>query len=340
MAQKGCNVIRLAMYTAEYNGYCTSDNSQKQKLKDIIDTGVQAATENAMYVIIDWHILSDGNPNTYKEEAKRFFAEMAERYADNPNVLYEICNEPNGGTSWAEIRRYALEVIPVIREFAPEAIIIVGTPTWSQDVDVAAQEPITGYGNIMYALHFYADTHRDSLRNKCKQAVAAGLPVFVTEYGICDASGSGAINEAEAEKWISLLDGYGISHIIWNLSNKAETSSLLQSSCFKTSGFTMSDVSAGGKWFLNMMEEAGSSSGMIEGEGQDTSEEAPDSGSVLIFISTEVSVSISQIWNAQAKTEGNKIILTPMDYNKVISAGGNVNGIGILLEVTDNKTES
>lgn len=268
----GCNVVRLAMYTAEYNGYCTSGDSQKQNLRNIIDTGVRAASEQDMYVIIDWHILSDGNPNTNKEEAKKFFAQMAELYADNPHVIYEICNEPNGGASWSEIKRYALEIIPIIRKYAPEAVIIVGTPTWSQDVDVAAKDPITEYDNIMYALHFYADTHRDNLRNKCRQAVEAGLPVFVTEYGICDASGNGAINESEANKWISLLDSLGISHVIWNLSNKAESSALIKSSSSKKSGFSMSDLSAGGKWFIGMMEKAGKNDGTLEGSEEDISD--------------------------------------------------------------------
>lgn len=257
----GCNVIRLAMYTAEYNGYCTSDAAQKENLKKIVDTGVTAATSHNMYVIIDWHILQDSNPHTNKEEAKKFFAEMAEKYKDNPNVIYEICNEPNGGVSWSEIKRYALEVIPVIRKYAPEAVIIVGTPTWSQDVDIAAANPITEYENIMYALHFYADTHRDGLREKCKTAVKKGLPVFVSEYGICDASGSGAINRTQADLWISMLDSYGISYVAWNLSNKAETSSMIASSCNKKNGFTESDLSEGGKWFVNMLQKAGTGLG-------------------------------------------------------------------------------
>lgn len=257
----GCNVIRLAMYTAEYNGYCTSDAAQKENLKKIVDTGVTAATSHNMYVIIDWHILQDSNPHTNKEEAKKFFAEVAEKYKDNPNVIYEICNEPNGGVSWSEIKRYALEVIPVIRKYAPEAVIIVGTPTWSQDVDIAAADPITEYENIMYALHFYADTHRDGLREKCKTAVKKGLPVFVSEYGICDASGNGAINRAQADLWISMLDSYGISYVAWNLSNKAETSSMIASSCNKKNGFTESDLSEGGKWFVNMLQKAGTGLG-------------------------------------------------------------------------------
>lgn len=273
----GCNVIRLAMYTAEYNGYCTSDAAQKENLKKIIDTGVTAATSHNMYVIIDWHILQDSNPHTNKEEAKKFFAEVAEKYKDNPNVIYEICNEPNGGVSWSEIKRYALEIIPVIREHAPEAVIIVGTPTWSQDVDLAAADPITGYGNIMYALHFYADTHRDGLREKCKTAVKRGLPIFVSEYGICDASGNGTINREQANLWISMLDSYGISYVAWNLSNKAESSSMIKSSCSKKNGFTESDLSEGGKWFVDMLQKAGvgigsALSGTTEaGEGDTTS---------------------------------------------------------------------
>ena len=253
----GCNVFRLAMYTADYNGYCVSDANQKKTLKNLIDTGVKAAMEQDMYVIIDWHILNDSNPNTNKDEAKKFFEEMAKKYKDVPNVIYEICNEPNGGTSWADIKKYAKEVIPVIRKHAPEAVIVVGTPTWSQDVDVAAKDPITEYDNLMYALHFYAATHKDSLRDKCKTAVAKGLPLFVTEYGICDASGNGAIDEAQADKWISMLDSYGISHVMWNLSNKAETSAIIKSSCNQTSNLTLNDLSDAGLWFVAMMEDAG-----------------------------------------------------------------------------------
>lgn len=139
----GCNVFRLAMYTAEGAGYCTNGDDQKKKLKDLVHKGVKAAIEEDMYVIIDWHVLQDQDPNKYKDEAKKFFEEMAKTYKDDPHVIYEICNEPNGGTTWSMIKKYALEVIPVIRKYAPNAIVIVGTPTWSQDVDIAAQDPIT-----------------------------------------------------------------------------------------------------------------------------------------------------------------------------------------------------
>lgn len=260
------NVIRLAMYTAESGGYCTGGD--KEQLKNLIRDGVQYAADEDMYVIIDWHILSDADPNTHKDEAKAFFAEMSSEYKDADHVLYEICNEPNGNTSWQDIKAYAKEVIEVIRANDKDAVILVGTPNWSQYVDQAAADPITGYDNIMYTLHFYAATHKDDLRGKMTAAVEAGLPVFVSEYGICDASGNGAIDKAQADQWIKVMDSCGISYVAWNLSNKGETSAILRSSCSKTSGFSADDLSESGQWLYQML----------------TGERAPENGVLTLLL--------------------------------------------------------
>ncbi|MCI8551183.1 MAG: cellulase family glycosylhydrolase [Lachnospiraceae bacterium] len=245
------NVIRLAMYTAESGGYCSDGN--KEELKALVERGVEYAVEQDMYVIIDWHILSDGNPNQHIEEAKAFFREMSEKYKDCDNVIYEICNEPNGNVDWGEIKTYGSEVIAVIREQDPDGVILVGTPNWSQMVDQAAADPITGYDNVMYTLHFYAATHTDWLRDTMKKAIDGGLPVFVSEYGICDASGNGSIDVDQADAWIQAMDEYGVSYVAWNLSNKAETSAILKESCSKTSGFSSGDLSESGKWLYQML---------------------------------------------------------------------------------------
>ncbi len=241
----GANVIRLAMYTAEYDGYCTGGD--QSALKSLIEKGVDYAAAADMYAIIDWHILSDGNPETYQAQAEQFFDEMSKKFASYNNVIYEICNEPNG-CGWSDIKSYAQAIIPIIRANDKDAIIIVGTPSWSQEVDKAQADPITGYDNIMYSLHFYAATHKEDLRNKMIAASKAALPIFVTEYGICDASGTGAIDTASAAAWIKAMDDCGISYAAWNLSNKAETSAIIKSSVSKTSGFTYDDLSASGQW--------------------------------------------------------------------------------------------
>lgn len=244
------NVIRLAMYTAENGGYCT--DGDKEELKDLIKDGVQYATELDMYVIIDWHILADGNPNTNKAKALAFFEEMSALYADYDNILYEICNEPNGGTSWSDVKAYAEEVIPVIRANDSDAVILVGTPNWCQYVDQAAADPITDYDNIMYTLHFYAATHTDDLRNKMKEALKAGLPIFVSEFGICDASGNGAIDTNQAAQWLDTMNELDVSYVAWNISNKDETSAILKTSCTKFGGFNEEDFSESGKWLYQV----------------------------------------------------------------------------------------
>lgn len=261
----GMDVVRLAMYTAESGGYCTDGN--QDALKALVREGVEYATDCGLYVIIDWHILSDGNPNAHLEEAEAFFREMSAEYADYDNVIYEICNEPNGGVSWAEIKSYAEQVIAAIREKDEDGIILVGTPNWSQQVDQAAADPITGYGNIMYTLHFYAATHKDSLRGAMVQAVADGLPVFVSEYGISDASGNGGIDAAQAAEWVRVMDDCGISYVAWNLSDKAETSAILRNGCGKDSGFAWEDLSDSGRWLLDMLGSEGNAGKQDNGAG-------------------------------------------------------------------------
>ena len=249
----GVNTIRLAVYTAEYNGYCTGDAANKKRIINQIDNGVRYATDLGMYIIIDWHILSDGNPLTYKSQAKSFFRETAKKYADHGNVLYEICNEPNGREgSWQNIKQYASEVIRTIRSVNPDALIIVGTPTWSQDVDLAASDRIKNDKNVAYAFHFYAATHTSSMREKLEKALKSGLPVIVTEFGISEASGNGTVSKTEGNRWIKLLDKYHVGRVCWNLSNKDESSSLIKSSCKKTSKWKNSELSAEGVWLKNI----------------------------------------------------------------------------------------
>lgn len=245
------NVVRLAMYTHENQGYCTDGN--QEDLKNIIYRGVQYATDQDMYVIIDWHVLQDQTPKKYLSEAKDFFQLMSEKYKDNNNVIYEICNEPNGSTTWEDVKSYAEEIIPIIRKNDKDAIILVGSPEWSQRVDLAAEDPITGYDNIMYTLHFYAATHKDDLRNRMVEAIEKGLPIFVSEYGICDASGNGALDKDSAAKWVEVMDEHNVSYVCWSMANKNESSALFKSSCNKNCGFEESDLNESGKWLYNLL---------------------------------------------------------------------------------------
>ena len=236
------NLFRIAMYTNE-NGYI-QNKELKQKAMDIMDIVIDLD----MYVIIDWHILSDNDPLMYKNEAIEFFDEISEKYKDYPNALYEICNEPNGNVTWQDnIKPYAIDVIKTIRKNT-DNIIIVGTPTWSQDVDIVSNDPIEEK-NIMYSLHFYSGTHTDYLRDKAKKALLK-IPIFISEFGISDASGNGGIFIEEANKWIEFMKDNNLSWANWSLTNKNESSAFLKENTFI---INEDNLSESGKYISEIM---------------------------------------------------------------------------------------
>lgn len=220
------DVVRLAMYTnPAQQGYLANPSVKKTIEKLIL------ATEKAgVYCIVDWHILWDNDPNLYKTEAIAFFSDLAERYKDKKHLLFEICNEPNGEeVTWNErIRPYAVDVLAAIRQHDPTRLVLVGTPTWSQDVDIAAQNPLPDK-QVLYVFHWYAGTHGQALRDKVDKARQT-IPLFNTEWGSTDSSGRGAPFPAETLEWLTFLNERNISWVNWSFSNYAEGSAALKAS--------------------------------------------------------------------------------------------------------------
>ena len=241
------SVFRLAMYTAE-GGYV-----QNASVKSKVVTAVDAAISLGIYVIIDWHILTDGDPNTNKAQAKLFFAEMSQLYKDAPNVLYEICNEPNGdNVTWKDkIKPYAEEVIPIIRENSPRALVIVGTGKWSQDVHDVVDAPLS-FTNVMYAVHFYAKTHRQWLRDRIEAVIAKGLPVFVSEWGTSAADGSAGNDFEESTVWVNFMNSKKISWVNWSMADKDESSAILKPGANEKGSWTDSDLTSSGLYIKGL----------------------------------------------------------------------------------------
>ena len=248
----GVNLVRLAMYTYGMGivGYCTKGD--KDRHKQDIDLGVELARTHDMYVIIDWHILSDGDPNTYLEESKAFFAEMAEKYSGYDNVLYEICNEPNG-VDWPAVKAYAEAVIPVIREKDPQAVIIVGNPDWSKDLYSVAADPLA-FDNILYTLHFYSATHGQEFRDMTEAVSQQGLPIFVSEFGVTAASGDLPRDLDGADLWIDLLEKENISYCLWAFAKVNEACSTIRFNVPKYNGFLPEDYTKTGLWLLENLQ--------------------------------------------------------------------------------------
>ena len=242
----GVNMVRLVSYVTQ-GGYT---DGAKDKLDKHIREGVSDLTDLGMYAIIDWHVHAE-NPNDKKSEAIQFFDTYSKMYKDQSNIIYEICNEPTG-TPWNQLRPYAVDVVNTIRANDKDAIIVVGTNTWSQDVDkVATNGGKLNDPNVMYTIHFYSGSHGESLREKVRTALKAGTPVFCTEFGVCDASGNGGFDLEEADRWIDFFEENGISYCCWSFSKKNESASMLSPECNKVNGFTNADLGATGAWLIN-----------------------------------------------------------------------------------------
>ncbi|MEE1940154.1 glycoside hydrolase family 5 protein [Streptomyces sp. TRM 70361] len=243
------DVLRVSTYVQE-DGYETDP----RRFTDLVHRIVEQASDRGLYVIVDWHMLSPGDPHHNLERARTFFAEIAERHRDRPNVLYEIANEPNG-VGWNRIRDYAEQVVPVIRDRDPDGVVLVGTRAWSSlgvsegaDEQEIVDAPVRA-DNIMYTFHFYAASHREEYLATLSRA-ADRLPVFVTEFGTQDYSGEGANDFAMAQRYLDLMEQKKISWVNWNFSDDHRSGAVFRpGTCAADSGWAgTSSLKEAGVW--------------------------------------------------------------------------------------------
>jgi endoglucanase len=263
----GSNVIRLALYVGE-SGYAT-DSSLNEKIIE----GINLAIQNDLYVIVDWHVLTPGDPNApiYKD-AMAFFQEISDLYPNDPHLIYELANEPNGGDpgvtndakGWEKVKSYAEPIIKMLRDKGNENLILVGSPNWSQRQDLAADNPIKD-SNTIYTVHFYTGTHKSAADSKdranvmsnVRYALEHGVAVFASEWGTSEASGNNGPFLKEADEWLNYLDANNISWCNWSLSNKNETSAALQPFELGKQDATSLDPGKDQKWSLEELSISG-----------------------------------------------------------------------------------
>ncbi len=245
VSRQGIQIIRAAMAVDLQrwgNGHYFM-NGKTEYYQDLLDEAVQAAIENDIYVIIDYHShIAAENVN----RAKEFFKIQAKKWGAYDNVIFEIfneplckpgygawadisgnmCNEYGGMITWPEIKAYAEEVIPIIRRYS-DNLIVVGTPEWDKNpgdvVGDAIDDP-----NVAYTLHFYAgytDKGATSGYNtsSADNAISNGLSVFVTEWGTIGYDGAGTIgdpvnhSDAQNVSWQTWMNANQLSSANWNL---------------------------------------------------------------------------------------------------------------------------
>lgn len=243
-----CSVYRLSVGVEPDGAWIDNPGKYIPMISEVVD----ACLEQGVYVIIDWHA---HDTHSYYEQEATFFRAVAETWGENPNLIYEIWNEPIKQSWSEEIKPYSQKLIDeVIRPVDPDNIILVGSSSWSQDLHLCAADPLEGT-NLMYTLHFYAGTHTGWLMGRTEKALAAGLPVFVSEWGTSAADGgsNGHFYRDESLDWLKWMDQYGLSWCNWSVADKKESSAALMPGASPRGKWKEGALSPSGKFVRKML---------------------------------------------------------------------------------------
>lgn len=241
------SLLRASMAVEPKGGYLTNPEEQLQLVTAVVDKAIS----EGIYVLIDWH---DHNAELHLEESRLFFAGMAQKYSGVPNVIYEIYNEP-AKQSWDVVKNYSVELIKTIRQYDAKNLIVIGSPHWDQDVDLAAADPIAGFDNLVYSFHFYASDpyHQEKLRAKADKALSLGLPLFVTEWGVGESTGNGVFDRDKTEAWVDWLEKNRLSWVIWNVTDKNETTAILAPGAPVQGGWSPDQLTGSGRYVRELI---------------------------------------------------------------------------------------
>ena len=295
-------IVRAAMGVEDNGGYLTDPTGNKNRVKTVVD----AAIAEGLYVLIDWH---SHHAEDYQQQSISFFQEMAMLYGGYDNVIYEIYNEPIYSNWNNDIKPYAETVIAAIRAIDPDNLIVVGSSTWSQDVDIASQNPISGYNNIAYSLHFYAGTHGQYLRNKANTAMSNGIAIMITEYGTVNADGNGAVATQATNEWMNWMEQNNLTHLNWSVHDKNEGASIVNPGSSPTGGWTPSNLTPSGTLVKQIMLDwndapTGGTDQLNVSNSSLSLDETASSTSVNVTANLNWSVTANQSWISINPTSG------------------------------------
>jgi endoglucanase len=153
-----------------------------------------------------------------------------------------------------DVKPYHEQVVGAIRAIDPDNLVIVGSPSWSQDVDIAAQDPLE-FDNVGYTLHYYAATHKQALRDKANLALDAGLALMITEFGTVESTGDGPIDRNSSEAWWDWAEENHVSWFNWSITDRDESSAALRPGT-GLSRWEEDDLTQSGKWLRERLRAA------------------------------------------------------------------------------------
>jgi cellulose 1,4-beta-cellobiosidase len=165
-----------------------------------LDPAIQTCVARQIYCIIDWHYIADYNNSTVDTATRAFWNYVAPKYANTPNVIFELFNEPVNPDNWSTWKQWAQPWVDIIRSHAPNNLILIGGPRWSQNLSSAASSPFVG-SNLVYVAHIYPEHGGQGNWDSWFGNAANSVPFFITEWGWIQ---GGAVPTS------GTLSGYGV----------------------------------------------------------------------------------------------------------------------------------
>lgn len=205
------NVIKVGLWSTEagQTGIYT-DEARMQEMYRIIDDAISLD----MYVIVIFWSGSNLTDNV-QNEAIDYFTQIASRYNDVPNLIYEIANEPSN--TWDEIKSYANVLIDTIRGISSNSLIISPVRGNCGFFDYVI-ESLLEHDNVMYAAHIYLGGQGlGGNAQSMSTAALNGVPIFVSEWS--SAIDNTDPNPEATDKFIALMDRYNLSSTFFVLND-------------------------------------------------------------------------------------------------------------------------
>ena len=215
-------VVRLPIMPSSYGGpWSWTPNDGDNFYNNLLRPVVNYCKTKGIYCIIDLHYI-DTISSSNSGYVQQFWTYMAPRFANDTNVVFELYNEPINNTNgsdaanWTQVKGYMQSWYNLVRGYAPNNLILIGTPAWSSATNAAASSPLSA-SNVAYVCHLYPyhwtqQWNKDQLTN-----AAAKVPVFVSEWGFTQTSDSllnGSIS-GYGQPLMNLMDSLGVSWTSW-----------------------------------------------------------------------------------------------------------------------------
>lgn len=231
MKKWGATIVRFPVHPTAWK------SRGKEAYLELLDQGIEYATEVGIYVIIDWHSIGNlKNEKFFKPmykttmvETEDFWRTMAKHYKDNTTVaLFELFNEPTtmggelGTTTWDEWKEINENLIDVIRENGCTTVPLVAGFNWGYDLTPIKENPINAEG-IGYVSHPYPQKREKPWEPKWIEDwgfVAKKYPLILTEMGFCSQDDKGAhipviSDESYGDAITAYSDKNEISYVVW-----------------------------------------------------------------------------------------------------------------------------